>query len=326
MENKSKEILALFVSNVQIIRKEFRRHNIMTKRLTALLYAQQNKVIDCEAIRQSYQMMKQNTGIFSSFRGNMALCVAAMLSLSPNPQGLFHDTLRVYDMMKAQKLRASDYLIVAAFEIASQTNPMNYQNAVNRTRDFYDGMKSKNFFATGYDDYIYAAMLGLSDLDIPSGTERIAEIVKRLKNEFWSKSSVQNLSQVLALGKSCDETVSRVLHLRDALRAQRIKLDKEYSLPSLGVLALLPVSTDEIVRDIDEAQQTLRNQKGFSMWTISKQELLIYAASVTALEHAGKANADVVTAIISTSITNIIIAQQIAMIVAITASTAAASS
>jgi len=285
-------------------------------------------VIDCEAIKQSYKMMKQNTGIFSSFRGNMALCIAAMLSLSPNPQELFHKTLQIYDMLKLQKLRASDYLAVAAFEIAAQTEPINYQNAVNRTRDFYDGMKSKNYFVTGQDDYIFAAMLGLSDLDITSGTERIAEIIKRLKNEFWSKNSVQILSQVLALGNSCDETVSRVLYLRDALRAQQIKLDKEYSLPSLGVLSLLPVATDVIVRDIDEAQQTLRNQKGFSRWSISKQELLIYAAAVTALEYAINANTDVVTAIVSTSLTNIIIAQQTAIIIAasVSASSAAAAS
>ena len=329
MENKTKDILALFVSNVQIIRKEFNMHNIMTKRLAALLYAQKNKAIDCEAIKQSYKIIKQNTGIFSSFRGNMALCVAALLSLSPDPQELFHKTLQVFDILKFQKMRASDYLAVAAFEIASQTDPVNYQNAVNRTRDFYDGMKSKNYFVTGQDDYIFAAMLGLSDLDIISGTERIAEIVKRLKNEFWSKNSVQNLSQVLALGNSCDETVSRVLSLRDALRAQQIKLDKEYSLPSLGVLALLPVATDVIVRDIEEAQQILRSQKGFGRWSISKQELLIYAAAVTALEYAGNANSDVVTAIVSTSLTNIIIAQQIAIIVAASvsaSSTATASS
>ena len=89
MENKTKNKLNLFVSNAQTIKKEFKMQNAMTKRLAALLYAQENRTIDCDAIRQCHAIMKQNTGVFSSFRGNMSLCIAALLSLSHNPQELF---------------------------------------------------------------------------------------------------------------------------------------------------------------------------------------------------------------------------------------------
>ena len=325
MENITKSKLALFVSNAQTIRKEFKAHNAMTKRLAALLYAQENKTIDNESIRQCHTMMKQYTGIFSSFRGNMSLCIAALLSLSPDPRGLFEKTLQVYDMLKAAKLRASDYLVVSAFQIASRAEPADYQTAVNRTREFYDSMKSHSFFTTGHDDYIFAAMLGLSDLDVASGAERIAQTAAQLKDKFWSKNSVQTLSQVLALGGSCDETISRVIALRDALRAQRIKLDKAYTLPVLGILALLPVEIDTIIQDISRAQQILKEQKGFSSWYVSKQEILIYAAAITAGEYAESAKCGIVTAAVSTSITNIIIAQQVAMIAIISSTTAAAS-
>ena len=326
MENKTKSKLTLFINNTQTIKKEFKWHNIMTRRLAALLYAQENKPIDCEAIKRCHDLMKQNTGMFSSFRGNMSLCVATLLSLSPNPQGLFDNTLKVYAMLKDTKLRASDYLAVAAFQIAAQSEPLKYQNTVNRARDFYDGMKSHNFFVTGQDDYVFAAMLGLSDLDVAEGTERIAEIISRLKGDFWSKNSVQTLAQVLALGGSHDETMSRVLSLRDALRLQRIRLDKTYTLPALGILALLPVPIGTIVQDIAETEKILRAKKGFSAWSVTKQELLIYAAAATAGEYAESLKDGVVTAAVSTSITNIIIAQQVAMIAAISASSAAAAS
>ena len=326
MENESKNKLALFASNAQAIRNEFTWHNAMTKRFAALIYAQENKVIDCGSIEQCHTLMKSHTGFFSSFRGNMSLCIATLLSLSPDPQELFDKTLQVYDLLKASKLRSSDFLAVAAFQIASQAEPVNYQTTVDRTRDFYDGMRAHNFFITGQDDYIFAAMLGLSDLAVTSGTERIAEVVDRLKNEFWSKNSVQNLSQILALGNSCDATVSRVFTLRDALRAQRIRLDKAYTLPTLGALALLPVDIDTIVNDIAEGQKILREQKGFSSWSVSKQELLIYVAAVTAGEYADSYSNGVVTAAVSTSLTNIIIAQQVAMVAAVSASSAAAAS
>jgi len=323
MEQVSKNKLSLFANNWEAIRKEFKWHNAMTRRMAALLYAQENKSIDCEAIRNCHALIKESTGVFSTFRGNMSLCVATLLSLSLNPQMLFDETLKVYGMLKETKLRASDYLVVAAHQIAAQSEAPNYQNIVSRTRAFYDGMKSRNFFATGHDDYIFAAMLGLSDIDVSAGTERVAQIVDRLKGEFWSKNSVQSLSQILTLGNSCDETVERVLSLRNLLRAQKIRLDKTYTLPALGVLVLLPVECNVIIRDIDEAQQTLRVQKGFGSFSVPKQELLMFAAAVVASEYAQNVQSGVITAALSTSITNIIIAQQIAMIAAVSASTSA---
>ena len=75
MDNKSKDILELFVSNAQTIRKEFTRHNIMTKRLAALLYAQKNKAIDCEAIKQSYKMMNIQKHRSRHNRGKRDFCM-----------------------------------------------------------------------------------------------------------------------------------------------------------------------------------------------------------------------------------------------------------
>ena len=293
--------------------------------MAALLYARENKPVDCEAIRQCHTMMKQNTGVFSAFRGDMALCVAALLSLSPDPQGLFGETLRVYDLLKGAKLRASDHLVVAAYQIAAQADPAAYQNTVNRTRAFYDGMKAHHFFYTGQDDYIFAAMLGLSDLDVTLETERIERLHSRLIGEFWDKNSVQALAQVLVLGHP-DDAADRVLALRDAFRAQNIKMDKSYILPALGLLALLPVEMDTLVQEIGEARDYLRAQKGFGSLSVATQELLQYAAAIIADEYAQSAKNGVLTAALSTGIANIIIAQQAAMIAMISAYAAVAAS
>lgn len=318
--------LELFVANSQVIKKDFFLENVMTKRLAALLYAQEGKKIDCEAIRQGRNLIKENTGAFSTFRGDMQLCVAALLSLSTDPDRILGETLKVYKLLKSEKLWASDFLVVAAYQIAAQSTPTAYDNVVARTRSFYDGMKARHFFYTGQDDYIFAAMLGLSDLDAESGAERIEQLHSRLKSEFWDKNSVQALAEVLVLGNSDDSVADRVLELRDALRAQKIKLDKSYTLPVLGILALLPVEIDIIVRDIAAAQEALRAQKGFGPLSVTTQELLLFAASIVAGEYAENAKDGLLTATLSTSIANIIIAQQAAMIAAISASTAAASS
>ena len=323
MDNATRNRLALFADNAQIIRKEFTWQNALTKRLAALLYAQENKPIDCESIHECYTLIKQNTGAFSSFRGNLDLCVATLLSLSSNPQVLFDETLKVYDLLKSVKFHGSDYLVVAALQIASQTNPENFTNVITRTRAYYDGMKANHFFYTGQDDYIYSAMLGLSDLDATDGTVRIEQLNNRLKDEFWNRNSVQALAQVLVLGGSDDETVRRLLSMRDALRANKIKLDKTYTLPMLGILAMMNIEINTIARDIEETQIYLREQKGFGLLSVTTQELLLFVIGIIASEYAQSVRDGILTAAISTSITNIIIAQQAAMIAAVSASASA---
>jgi hypothetical protein len=326
MEYTGQNKLELIVDNAQIMKKKFTWQGDIVKRLASLLYAREGKTVDCEAIRRCHDLIKQNTGVFSVFRGNMALCVAALLSLSPNPQEVFSATLKVYGLLKGVKLHDSDFLVAAAFHIAEQSDASDYVNVVNRTRSFYDKMKAYHFFLTGQDDYIFAAMLGLADLDVASGVERIERIHSRLKGEFRDKNSVQALSQVLALADSDDRVITRVLALRDALRSQKIKLDQTYTLPILGVLAILPVDIGTIVRDIGAARDALKAKKGFGPLSVSTQELLLCAASIIASDYAESVKNGVLTATLATSISNMVIAQQTAMIAIISASTAASQS
>lgn len=316
----------LFAANTRIINKEFPWQNAMSLRLASLLYAKEGKTVNCEAIRQCHALVKQNTGVFSAFRGNMAFSLAALLSLYPKPRDVLKETLKVYDLLKGVKFHASDFLVGAAYQIASQSNPSDYVGVITRARSYYDGMKARHFYNTGQDDYIYAAMLGLADIDASSSIERIERLYSRLKDEFWDKNSVQALAQVLVIGGLDESVIDRVFALRDAFRAQKIRLDKTYTLPMLGILALVPVEIDTIVRDIDDAQGALRAQKGFGSLSVTTQELLLYISSVIAGVYAENAKeGGVLTAALSTSITNMIIAQQAAMTAAVCASAAAAS-
>ena len=79
--------LTLFATNTEEIRTEFKWQNVMTRRMAALLYAQENRAIDGDAIRRCHTMIKESTGVLSTFRGNMALCMAALLSLARPPAG-----------------------------------------------------------------------------------------------------------------------------------------------------------------------------------------------------------------------------------------------
>lgn len=320
--------LALFASNTQSVKKNFVWQNTLIKRLAALLYAAEGKTADCEAIRECHNLIKENTGVFSIFRGNLSICVAAMLSLETGRERLFQNTLEVYGMMKESGFRASDYLAIAAFQVAVHSPEAEYRQVIARSKAFYQGMKSHHWFYTSQDDYIFSVLLGLSDIDSGSGAEHIERLFKRLKPEFWSGNAVQALAQILVLSGDPDKTAERVLLLRDAFRQRGLRLDREYTLSSLGVLALLPAETDNIVSAVSDAYETLRAQRGFGAWSVSKQELLLLSAGLVAFSYAGDIKNGLLSANLSTNIASIIIAQQTAiMIVAVSsASTAAASS
>ena len=323
MKQELQNKLALFAANTQGMKKEFNTQDAVAKRFAAMLYALENKPVDCAALRESYDLIKSSTRAFSIFRGNMALCVVAMLSLKDDREALFDNTAAVYEMMKGVKFRASDYLAVAAYQIASNASPEQYQETVARARAFYDGMKANGFFRTGEDDYIFAAMLGLSDINVKEGTDRIEQFYKRFKPYLKISDSVQALAQILVLSGDSDTAAARLLELRDALKAEKLRLDKTFTMSSLGILALLPVEIGIITQDIKEAQAFLRTQKGFGSFSIDKQELLILAAGIVASVYAGDVENGVLKASLSTSIASVIIAQQTAFIAAMAASSAA---
>ena len=325
MKQSVNDKLALFIANVQAIKGDFKWKHSGTKRLAALMYALENKPIDCNAIRESYSLIKDSAGVFSMVRGNMSLCIAAKLSLNENRKQLINDTMTVYDRMKDAKFRASDFLAVAAFLIAANTERHNHQNTIERAREFYEGMKKHRWFHTGQDDYIFSVMLALSDIDPISGSDRIEQLHQRLLPEFKRAggNSVQALCQMLALGGKSDEALDHLITLRNSLRSKKIKLDKAYTLPSLGALSLLPVDGDTLVSDILEAQSYLRSQKGFSPFTVSTQELLLFSSGIISYAYSEDVKGTI-AASISTGIASIIIAQQISMIVLMTVSASAA--
>ncbi len=326
MNDAAKNKLDLFADNVRRMKKDWKWQSDLIKRFVALLYAQEGKAVDRDALKTCHTMIKQNTGAFSAFRSNLALALAALLALSTRPQTLFSDVLKVYDLLKRERFRASDYLAVAAFQIAIQTKPLAYEPVVLRTRAFYQGMKDQHYFLTGQEDHVFAAMLGLSDLALEDGLAGIEGLYQRLKREFKNKNSVQALAQVLVLGGSDERTLDRLLVLRDQFRAQKIKLDRPYTLPLLGIFAMLPQAIETLVSDFHDAQQQLRRYKGFGPWAITAQEQHLLLSSLLINRYAGEQTGELLTATLTTSISSLLLAQQAAMMAGVSASVAAASS
>ncbi|MDD4125514.1 MAG: DUF4003 family protein [Eubacteriales bacterium] len=320
----------LFVTNTREIKNEFVWSGMaQAKKLAALFYAMEGKAVDTAAIKEAKAYIKQNTGFFSSFRGNMGLTVATLLSLKQNKEEIFADTLTVYDKLKAVSFYGSDYLIMAAFQIAANTARKDYDVVVARTRAFYDGMKAHHWFCTSQDDYIFCAVLAMSSINVASGVEQIESYMTKLKGRLGlllGKNNLQGLAEVLTLCGTADKS-DRVIALNETLKANKLKLNRDFVLPVLGILALLPISDDAVARELSETRDYLRSQKGFGEFSVPNYEVLLYAAALVIDSHIDELKSDTLNATLSTGVTGIIIAAQTAMIcVACAASSAAAAS
>ena len=312
--------LELFIQNVQTIRKEFAWHDGRSKRLSALIYTLEGKVIDIAAIDASLKIIKSSTGMFSQFRGTMALVIATKISLSPSPEEAFNQTLACYNKLKEAKFTPSDFLVIAAHLIISTSKPSEIDGIIQKAREIYEGMRKNRWFSTGNQDYIFSVMLAMSDINPAEGVARIKELYDILKKDFaWvDGNSIQALCQLLTLGGKTDEALEHLRDIRATFKANKIKLDRSYTLPSLGALSLLNVEGEVLANQVLDIQSQLRKEKGFGYFSIEDNELLLYASAIVTSIHTDNLNQGIL-ATASTSLLNLLIAQQMTMMTVIMA-------
>ncbi len=95
---------------------------------------------------------------------------------------------------------------------------------------------------------------------------------------------------------------------------------------TLGVLAILPVDQQQVMQDIMDADDFLKQQKGYGFWGIGKKQRLMHAGMIVASSYVDQKENHAMNSAAITGEVSLIVAQQAAMCAAIAASGAAASS
>lgn len=326
MEPFLEKRLTLFVRNTTSLRSAYRWQDSHMLRLSAFVFTAHDREADLYAFEDSRSLIKKNTGFFSMFRSSTALSAAAIIALAPDRELCLQKALSYYDALKQSRFPPSEFLALAACQCAQYAPEGDVSAIASRARAFYEGMRRQHWFITGNDDVIFSAMLALSPLDVEEGLSRMEDDFQYFKPLFHSGTGVQALSQTLVMGQSQSGARERVCALYETLREKKLRFDRQYGISSLGVLALLPESTDLICQRVAEMFYRLRGEKGFGIWSsASKQELLLFSAGLVALESLEQAKSGVLRTSLSSSIVSLVIAQQTAIAVAAAASAAAAS-
>ncbi|WFR57202.1 DUF4003 family protein [Anaerocolumna sp. AGMB13025] len=317
----------LFAENYLILRKNFRWDYAMMHCLGALLYTNDGRTADVEAIKAAKEIIKKNTGLFSSFKETTFFALSVLLSLDADPQGLFERSFKIFGELKNAGFYGSPYLTLAAFSIAKRADITDTEPVVRLAKEFYDAMKKKHRFLTSTDDYGYAAMLALTGLSVEPAINEMETCYELLKKEFGSGNALQSLTHVLTLGEeSADIKCSRAVKIYDKLKEKGCKVSRYEELASMGILVLISSDVDKITDEIKDTYEILIGKKGLGSWSMGKHERIMYAAALVTSEYMEGIGKDSVQLAFANSLTSIVIAQQTAMIIAATAAAGAAAS
>lgn len=324
MNQKLQEKCQLFVANKEAIEKNFKWESSYVMPACGMLYTEKDVAVQSEKLLQCNDIVKKETSVFSNFRGCVKLVFISKMALSKHPKAYFDKVVQIYNLMKKHKISASEYTVLAAMSIADNDAVTEPEAIVEKAKTLYDRMKKDHPFLTSSEDTTFAALLAMSGLAEDVVEKEMEVCYKTLLPEFSSSNAVQSLSHILALDeRNAEEKCKEVVALRDMLKDKGKKYDSA-AISILGGLIMLDVDKEQIVSDILEVDAYLKEQKGFGFWGIGEKQRLMYASALV-MNYYTSGGEKMETAMLTSSIA-VMIAEEMAMLAAITAANAAAAS
>ncbi len=324
MNIEIKQRADLMSENFYSLKKDFKWENSLINHFSALIHSLNNKTADVNKIREIRDYIKAETSFTSYFRGNTSSILSTLLSFEDDYRTLFKTTLEVYEQLKSHGFKRGVYLPLTSYTIAKEVAFDTLEYRISRMREFYNNMKENHFWLTSDNDYIFAAILGISDLDINQTNIKIETCYKILNNRGLAKGNdLQTLSHILALGDEDEEIkCTRAIELYQSMAKEKCKLHYS-SLSSLGVLTLIGCDAS-IAKEIKEVYEYINSKPGYSLWSIDKTNLVMLSTMLVSSFYVDNIKKGVIETTLMNSITSIILAQQQAAIAAACAASAAA--
>jgi len=322
-----KEKVDLMVENYHQLKKGFKWDMDLLKHFGAMIHASKGQEVHIDTLETIKKYIKDETSWTSYFRGVNSFILANLLNFEDDYKNTFKNMENVYERMRNAGFKNSTYLPLAAYTIAKEVPLEQWECRINRMEHFYEKMKKNHFWLTSADDYVFAAVLATTDLDIEGTAERI-ESCYRLLNEkgLYKGNDLQTLSHILAIGEEeVNLKCSKAMKLYQGLKDKKCKLQYN-GLASLGVLTLITSDVEKMVNEIKEVYDYIYEKDGYGFWSLDKNMRVILASTLVSDYYIEGIKKGILQVALGNSINAIIIAQQQAAITAACTASAAAAS
>ena len=305
-----------FIFNRDEIKQAAKWNSTYMYPVCAHLYCAAGKQANQEKLLQIREMIRQQTGVFSQFRGNIQLPLMCLLAMEEDPADKLRRVLGIYQLLR-KDFMASDFLVLGAFLLSGKEDSLeSILQKVSRGNALYRRIRKLHPFLTGSEDSVFALLLTLSPKDDDALMSEIEETFHLLRTRFKNQNEAQRMSHILAMAEGTpQDKAERVIRLYDAITLAGGKYGKYYEMPALAALSMLNRDEKTLSMDIMDVYEYLGTQSGYGFWGLGKTTRLMHAVMIVSLEQERTTAMD---AAILASTLSLIIAQQAAAATAAT--------
>lgn len=328
MKESIKNKVDLLISNKQKIETEFKWGYSLMNIAAALVFTGENREVDIERLKLCKQILKKNTGVFSSFRSYSEAVIVSKMANAADPEQYINDVKFIYEKLKRSSFSDSSYLIQGAICIYEAGKLSEAEILAKKFWDVYNKMNKKHPFLTSSEDIVFVILLAMTDKSVDEIVNEIEDCYSYMRRNVKlniGDNEYQGLGEILALSSGditnkCD----KVTGLYNSILAHGVRWGKEYNeFASLGLLIDLGVDNDTLINEIVEVNNYLKDSKGFSGWTLDNKQRLMFSAMLVGDDYGARDNHLGSSAINST--VAMVIAEEIALMMCIIICTTTAS-
>lgn len=323
MNERLKTICDRLISNRDTVKSAFKWETGIMELTGAAVLSAEDTEPDVQKLKECEKIIKSGTSVFSNFRNHIKIPLICKMSASADPEKYFENVRNAYSILKKTSLSGSEYTAMAALTIADTASEDSYEKYALKTEEIYKRMKKDHRWLTSSEDVPFAALLALSDNETDALIEDANKNYDILKKSFSSKNSVQSLSHTLALADQLPEAkCAKAVTISEALKKANHPFGTYYELALLGSLAMITASSEEITEYIIEADDYLKEHKGFGNFVLGSKERRMFAAQCVLLLY--RAECIDVNNVLVNSMINIAISIELCLLICASASVAAA--
>ena len=324
-----------FVANRNVLKSKFKWENSYLYPVCASIFCARGAHADADKLQEAKRLLKDSTGVFSNFRGNLTLPVCSMLAAKSAPERRMENSMENYKILRNQ-FAPSSYLALAAFFLADMgVSGSRAQEAAERGKRIYKRMKQEHRLLTSAEDSVFAVLMSFAEQSDDALIQDMEACYTLVKQRFSGGNAAQSVSHVLALSPGTSEQkTQKFIQLYEAVRAAGGTYGKHYQLSTLAAVSVMDADVNEIVQDMLDVDAFLSNQKGYGFFSMDRKTRMMHAAMLVSNDYCARDAALVAvmsdsisdlasqTAVISGTLA-IIAAQQAAMCAVIASSSAA---
>ncbi len=314
----------LLVENRQLVSKASVLESTLIRAVAAASYTEKDLSADVDQLKDCIKLLKKKQSAFSYLRGNTLLIIASRMALSQNPEGYLDDVIEVYDKFQEGKFFGSYFRVLASMSICDAGRAAQAEEIVEKTNALLKGMSKSHPWITNEEDTSFAVLLAMTDKSTEDILSELEDSYRYIKKSFsFHDNAAYSLSQVLTtLDGSYNQKGDKALEIFNAFKEAGSKYGKNYELASIGALVNTDLNTEDLVSEVIEVSEYLKDKKGFGALEMDRYTRLMLGTMIVSGIYSDEKTS--LSASVTSGALATVIAQQLCMYVAIMAASTSA--